>query len=504
MSSVSIMVNGEKKIVDIGTSLSQLLKMDLPCGGHGKCGKCKVKAVGALSAVCETELTHLSQEERDHGIRLACCTKVLGMCSVEEIHPKTEGSAVLTTGEIRQTDFHPAYQHFGVSVDIGTTTLAAKLLDRNGRVLSECGAANPQSIYGADVISRIESSMAGKGDSLAEVLTLKLDEMIQKMATEVQVDTKEIDGIVMTGNTTMLYLLTRTSPESLSHAPFQMTRGFGESIPASVLGLFSVGPEIEVYLPPCISAFVGADTVCALLASDLCASEKPVMLADIGTNGEMALWNQSLLTVCSTAAGPALEGVGISMGMPGSKGAIDQVYLKDGAYVAHVIGDVSPVGICGSGLVDAVATLLENETIDETGFLEEDEVTISSPVVLTQKDIRMVQLAKSAICAGMKTLIHEAGLQEKQIERLDIAGGFGNYLNKKSATQIGLWPSEFLTIANSIGNGALSGATLLLTNQDFRKKAEELAQSAITIDLSASPYFSDEYLMGMTFPEADS
>ena len=257
--------------------------------------------------------------------------------------------------------------------------------------------------------------------------------------------------------------------------------------------------DTEVYLPSCISAFVGADMVCALLASGICEREDTALLADIGTNGEMGLWHNGRLTVCSTAAGPAFEGVGISMGMNGSDGAIDRVTLQNDALQAHVIGEADPRGICGSGLVDAVACLLKNGALDETGYLEDDPVTISQPVVLTQQDIRMVQLAKSAICAGLCTLMQNADVAEDQASALYVAGGFGSYLNMQSAGEIGLIPSSLTNRVQVIGNAALTGAAMLLLNKELRATATALAQTASTADLASSPVFSELYMNGMMF-----
>ena len=270
---------------------------------------------------------------------------------------------------------------------------------------------------------------------------------------------------------------------------------------ARELELTSLKPDTAVYLPPCISAFVGADTTCAILATELTEKNEPAMLADIGTNGEMALWSNETLTVCSTAAGPAFEGVGISMGMRGANGAIDRVTVKDGSLHAHVIGDVEPRGICGSGLIDAVACMLDQEILDESGFLEDEPFEIKAPVTLTQKDIRMLQLAKSAISAGLLTLIQNEHLTPTDISALYIAGGFGNYLNMQSAGRIGLLPHEMIDRTKSVGNAALSGAVMLLLDRRMRDDAQLLVKNSCAVDLSANPIFIDAYTEGMLFDE---
>ena len=296
----------------------------------------------------------------------------------------------------------------------------------------------------------------------------------------------------------MLSLLTETSPEPFSHAPFEAKRLFGETLSAAELKVRVLKKDTKIYVAPCISAFVGADTVCALLATELC-SKDTAMLADIGTNGEIALWHNGKLTVCSTAAGPAFEGVGISMGMRGAAGAIDKVTLINGKLEPHVIGNVPPAGICGSGLIDAVACLLDNETIDETGYFEEESTLIKAPVSITRQDIRMLQLAKSAIKAGVMTLLHNQGLSEADISSLYIAGGFGNYLNKRNAARIGLLPKTLAARSLSAGNAALSGASMILLNSASKTKAEAIAKVANVTELATDPFFSEEYVAGMLF-----
>ncbi len=500
MKNVKITVNGVCRFVPMGTCVAKLLSMETPCGGHGKCGKCKVRATGALSPIGSSERAHLSDAELATGIRLACCTLVEGECFIEALLPQVEQEEILLGGVTETKAVAPIFERLGIAIDIGTTTVAAKLLSPSGEVLSEYGIGNPQASFGADVISRIEAALGGEAEALASAIRKGLDDVIRALCRSALRSAQEVDGVVITGNTVMLSLLTGTTVEPLSHAPFAMERGFGEWLQASELSLTSLLPNTKIYLPPCIAAFIGADTVCALLASGLYGKQGHALLVDIGTNGEMALLKDGKLTVCSTAAGPALEGVGISMGMRAATGAIDRVTLQNGALAARVIGGGEPAGICGSGLVDAIAMLLEVELLDETGFLEDDEVELLSPVSLSQKDIRMVQLAKSAICAGLCTLMHTAGLQASDISRFLIAGGFGTYLDRINAGRIGLLPEDLISVSDTIGNAALSGAALLLLDDSLRATAEQIAAHAEVIDLSSNPYFSDAYLSGMLFP----
>jgi len=221
-------------------------------------------------------------------------------------------------------------------------------------------------------------------------------------------------------------------------------------------------------------------------------------MVDIGTNGEIALSHDGKLTVCSTAAGPAFEGVGISMGMRGETGAVDRVWLDGDELKYHTIGDAEPIGICGSGLVDAAACLLDNEELDETGYLE-DDVCIAGDVVLTAKDIRMLQLAKGAVRAGINTALISASVDVGQLDTLYIAGGFGSYLDIASAARIGLIPLELTDKVKVTGNSALGGASMLLLAPYLRDRCSEIAGSAEVLELSSNPVFTNEYMEQMMF-----
>ncbi|MBE6612205.1 MAG: DUF4445 domain-containing protein [Ruminococcaceae bacterium] len=492
---MKVTINGITREAAAGCLLSELIlpgELELPCGGDGRCGKCRVTAHGALSEPSERE-KHLLGNAIHSGCRLACMTRAEGDCTVV-----TESAdAVVCTDGARRIDLSsPAFTQFGAAVDIGTTTLAARLFDRDGRCIAEAGAKNPQSAFGADVISRIEAALAGKGRALAGCIREAVSRLLVKMADAAGILPEEIDAVVITGNTTMLHLLTETSPAALARAPFKAERLFGETIPAVELSLPTTG---EVYLPPCIAAFLGADTVTAALASGFFDGDtRTRLLADIGTNGELLLSHGGKLYACSTAAGPAFEGAGISMGMGGRPGAIDHVTVSDGTLHAHVIGDVPPTGICGSGIVDAAACLLELEILDETGFLEDGDAQIAPPVMLTQEDIRKIQLAKSAIHAGIRTLLHTAGASADGTAELVIAGGFGSYLDPENAGRIGLFPPELSSRANAVGNGALTGAAMLL-DTGRRPACAKFCRRVQVSELAANPVFIREYTEQMLF-----
>lgn len=503
MASLQLSAGGTEICLSVrqGVLLSEVLRQQghplaMPCAGQGRCGKCRVLASGALSAPSPAERTHLTPEELSRGVRLACCTRLEGNCQVT-----LSGGAhsqICLSGAMDTVALRPRFCAYGAAVDIGTTTLAASLYGPEGTLLAQASGINPQAAWGADVISRIESALKGAGGALAACVRGAIDDLLRRMAAQARVGPGEIDALVITGNTAMLHLFAQVSPEPLSHAPFACERLFGEVCPAASLGL-SACPGASVYLPRCVSAFVGADMTTALLASGICGRAETRILVDIGTNGEMALWHGGALLCCSTAAGPAFEGAGLSMGMPGQDGAVDHVALQDGALLPHVIGGGPPKGICGSGVIDALACLLEIEALDETGLLETAPAPVAPPVALTQKDVRMVQLAKSAISAGLRTLMHTAGLSCREVAELVVAGGFGSYLDTTNAGRIGLIPEELVPRVRVVGNAALSGAAMLLLDRELAPVCEGLARSARTLELSANPIFTQFYTEGMLF-----
>lgn len=502
------LVTGEKAVsipAHENVLLSEILRIHgqapaMPCAGQGRCGKCRVIASGTLSAPSSAERAHLTQEELARGVRLACCVRVEGDCRVTL--SDSARSQICLSGVMDAVSLRPRFHVCGAAVDIGTTTLAASLYGADGTLLAQASAANPQAAWGADVISRIEAALRGAGGDLAACVRRDVDGLLHQMAAQARIASGEIDALVITGNTAMLHLFTETSPEPLSHAPFAAERLFGEVCPAGSLRL-SACPGASVYLPRCMSAFVGADIATALLASGICGKSETRMLVDIGTNGEMALWHRGALFCCSTAAGPAFEGAGLSMGMHGQDGAVDHVTIRDGALLPHVIGGASPRGICGSGVIDALACLLETGALDETGLLEAAPAPIAPPVALTQKDVRMVQLAKSAISAGLRTLLRTVNISCPDVAELAVAGGFGSYLNAASAGRIGLIPEELVPKVRVLGNAALSGASMLLLDETLAAACERLAQGAETLELSANPIFTQYYTEGMFFSPTD-
>lgn len=453
--------------------------LDRPCGGQGLCGKCAVRAEGVLSEMTEAE--------RHANSRLACQTRLLGDAEVW-LPEAVAGNVETSGGEVRAV--RPMGTGIGCAIDIGTTTLALKLFDlRTGKLLAVRTGMNPQRAIAADVMGRIGAAMAGRGETLREMIVNALERMLEGACMAADIRRCAVKTAVVTGNTTMLYLLTGRDPEGLSHAPFIADSLFGEE--GELLGM-------RVYYPRCMNAFVGADITCAVLASGMHRRTRTGLLCDIGTNGEIALWKDGRLYVTSTAAGPAFEGAGISCGCGSVQGAVDKVWVEDGRVFASTIGGAPAVGVCGSGLIDAVAAFLETGAVDGTGAAA-GKLPLRDGIALQPKDIRAVQLAKAAIGAGIRTLLEMAGAVETEIETLYIAGGFGSHLNVDSAAAIGLIPASMQGVVKILGNAALTGAAQLLLDRDQVKVVSELAADAVHLNLGGNPAFDLHYMEQMMF-----
>ena len=459
--------------------------LDHPCGGKGTCGKCAVVLEGCVSEPNEAE--------KKAGSRLSCQAVLLGDATVY-----LKGEDALEQIELGEDTFaalSPMAGKYGAAVDIGTTTMALKLCCLgDGSVLATVGCANPQRDVAADVIGRMEAAMAGSLDALQTMVVQAIESLLTRACAEARIPTAQVDVLVITGNTTMLYLLTGKDPTCLSRSPFLADCLFGYE--TTIL-------ERKTFLPPCMDAFVGADITCAVLASGMTEAPGPALLCDIGTNGEIALWKDGTLFVTSTAAGPAFEGAGISCGCGSIRGAIDKVWLEDDNVCVHTIGDAPAVGLCGSGLIDAIAAFLTREDVSETGAMVEKELPVAGDVKLTRKDIRAVQLAKAAIAAGIQTLLETTDTKETDIADFYICGGFGTHLNLSSAVTIGLIPETLAKKAKVLGNGALSGAVKMMLDQGCHAAAESLAAASRQMNLGGNPLFNENYIEHMLFPECD-
>ncbi|OGO90700.1 MAG: hypothetical protein A2Y17_03150 [Clostridiales bacterium GWF2_38_85] len=474
----------------------------MPCGGKQRCMKCRIQTNGILSEPTEKEKELLTDQEFSNGIRYACMTYAEGNAIV--LLPDTVKESIMTDINFRSGIIAHKRNGYGIAIDLGTTTLAAYLFNLlNGELIDVRSERNPQTIFGSDVITRIGKSVEGQKQELADIIRSGISELCLSLNS-----TDEINSMVITGNTAMLYLLAGRDIKSISAAPFIADCLFGYVTNTDELGI--KGINASVYLPDCVSAFIGADTVCAALSENLDTATDNVIIIDIGTNGEVMLKAREKLLCCSTAAGTAFEGEGITMGMTARDGAIYSISAINGELYSKTIGNIKSSGLCGTGIVDAVATLIDLGCIDETGLIienckyyikykDENSIKIIDDIVITQKDIRALQLAKAAICAGIETLIHYAKLSVNDIDRLIIAGGFGTALSTASAVKIGLIPKELYEKAYSVGNAAAAGAAIMLIDPDKKNRSKSISVFAETIELSTDTFFFDRYISDMGF-----
>lgn len=401
---------------------------------------------------------------------------------------------------------------YGVAVDVGTTTMVAYLMNlEDGSVVDVDSALNPQRVYGGDVISRSDfaSQSEENGRKMQQLVVDKLDGMICGMARRKGIDAGRIFHIVLVGNTTMMHMLAGLTTRNISVSPFIPAVTEEITLPARELGFTLANAMATV--GPCVAGYVGADTVACVLDCGMDRSDELCLMVDIGTNGEIALGDKNGIICCSTAAGPALEGAHIKCGMGGVTGAISRVNLSDGVDIG-VIGGGEAQGICGSGLVDAIAGMLDRGYIDEMGGMDEDEMgelagedagrpalMLTESVMITQRDVREVQLAKAAIAAGIQTLIAQRGCAIGDIGALYIAGGFGNYIDRERAARIGLLPRELLTRMKPVGNAAGAGAKRMLMSCAELDRASDIARNMEYLELSARTDFQDLFVDGMCF-----
>lgn len=456
------------------------IAMPHPCGGVGICGKCAIEAIGSTSLPDDAELAA--------GHRLSCRTSLYGDAIVTLKQPSFSATSPLIAegySDCIAPSNHPEAS-IGAAVDIGTTTIALSVYDLlTGHCLAATSARNPQGAVSADVMGRIDSAINGRLSELQHMITASIRTLAENTGYF-----DRIDKWILTGNTTMLYLLTGRLPKSLATAPYTADHLFGEA-----LTLF----DKPAYLPHCLHAFVGADITCAVLASGMCDTPKTSLLCDIGTNGELALWKNGTLYVTSTAAGPVFEGAGISCGCQSVNGAVEAVTRHDDTFFLKTIGNTKPVGICGSGIIDAVACFLETGLLDETGAMEEDAIDLCEEISIAREDIRNIQLAKAAIAAGIKTLLEVTGTTEDEISTFYLAGGFGKHLNLDSAVRIGLFPAGFKNKVKVLGNAALQGAANILADEKLKEKAAFLSAHAEYVILGGMQTFNDCYLEELNF-----
>ena len=396
----------------------------------------------------------------------------------------------------------------GLAIDIGTTTVALYLIDMNtGAKIATLSGMNAQSPYGADVTTRIEYCAHNGHEELTNLIREQISLMIKRVCMQSDKNPEDIEYISLAANTVMQHIIAGYSPVSMGTAPFTTFSLFGEELPAWE-GL-NVAENAKIYYTPSISAYVGGDITAGLLAAGFEDIHEPALFLDIGTNGEIVLKHNGTYYCCAAAAGPAFEGGGIEKGMIAESGAINHVkrtYEPDVETYFTVIGGGMARGLCGSGLLDTLAVLLDLQVVDNSGRMHGgDKYWLTSGdengVYITAGDIRKLQLAKAAIAAGIQVLLHYAGISENDIKVFTLAGGFGNYMDLKGAERIGLYPKRMLGFAKAAGNTAGEGAVLALKSEDARKQLSKIKEQCEYVELSSMTFFNDRYVEQMAFED---
>lgn len=535
----SIMADKGEILLEALSGNGFLLRSD--CGGKGLCGKCLVRLSNplpdsvALPEDAEEQL--LDKRELKTGYRLACQVKVAKGLSVEIPASTLLNPEVTQKGSIifpAPVPFLPlpsadTIGRYGLAVDLGTTTIAVYMCDLvSGKIAGSISVRNPQAIFGDDVMSRISFAVENSENltRLQKLAIKAIEWSVTAICESTHIDPEQIRLAVVAGNSTMIHLFTGASPLSIGVFPYTPLFVEDKTFKAGLMG-FKFNPSADILTLPLISGFLGSDIIAAVLTTELDSAAAGTMLVDIGTNGEVMLRSENGLFATSCATGPAFEGATIRHGMQAVSGAIDAVKIdrKNGSVTCSVIHNNPdavdrPSGICGSGVVSAVAELyraglvsrdgrLKNNSgsplirSDKTGVLEfelvpAEQTQTRKAITLTQKDIRAVQLAKGALCSGMKMLCAKAGFTAPK--RLLVAGAFGSFMKIKDALTIGMFPDLAEENITVIGNAAGAGAVTALFNPEFRDKARNLSRTVTVLDLASLPEYQKVFLSSLSFP----
>jgi len=519
------------------------LRIDTPCGGSGTCGKCRVRFVRGAPDAGDAEVDLLDPEDIDAGWRLACqarisASSILALPGTSlfddplQILTESEQIVEISRGEPphRRLPFSlvEGRANYAVAFDVGTTTLVGEIVELpSARERAVAAGINPQVSFGDDVVSRIgracQSTAAAQ--ELRQAVVGALNQRIDELLDQAGGRREDVRALSFSGNTTMQHLLCGWDVSNLAHLPFAPAQVEALDAPAEELG-FAVAADARAYVLPMIGGFVGGDTVAGILATRLFDEAGATLMIDIGTNGEIVLAAGGRIYAASAAAGPAFEGARIACGMRAAAGAIEKV-IFDGDLRVSVIGGVSPIGLCGSALVDIAAELLRCGLLEATGrlrpagglceplrrrlrtdktgeaeFLLADGEGDRPDVVLKQRDIRELQLATGAIRAGVGIVLHQAGLQPSDLSRVLIAGGFGSFIRRSNAQRIGLIPTGLShENVSYVGNVSLHGAKWALVSAGARAQAERIARETKHVELSTDPNFQSAFAEAMLFPE---
>ncbi len=555
-----------------------------PCGGTGRCGQCNVLAEnipGALTPTTALEEERLSAADRASGVRLACQARLLRpltitvpeTCAPAGLRLQVEGSGVPGTDSgdapfrmllirggmeedvehllMRATQPDPAAPEnnplweerpsfrvglhggtavwalpasepvLGLAVDLGTTKIAAYLLDlETGKPLASAGKPNPQASWGEDVMSRIAAAM--QDGRTASAMTEAVREAVNALGEElctaasgegIPCAPRHIVESVVVANTVMQHLFLGQDVSGLGHAPFTMADTRAVDGPARAAGL-RLNPRARLFMPPPVAGFVGSDHLAMLVGADLADAEGIRLAIDIGTNTEVSLIRPEGILICSTASGPAFEGAHISSGMRAGEGAVDTVAIRSGELACHAIGDGQPIGLCGSGALDAVACLRKLGALSRQGTFVPSHPLVrkgrseallcpasatrnNRDLTLSRADVGEIQLAKAAIRSGVELLLKQAGLNAADLDGVTIAGAFGTYLNLENALSIGMFPPLPASRYRQTGNAAGMGAIRMLLSAKARQEAQALHDRMRHCELATLPAFASVYTRSM-------
>jgi len=479
---------------------------------------------GELSSISTNERDHFDDDSLHAGWRLACQASVCGDVTIAiPADSLTSQQRVQVESEAINVAVDPAAAGtgaIGLAVDLGTTKLAGYLVNlETGETIAQHGAMNPQIAYGEDVISRI--SYASKSDECRQQLTKAvldgISRLADKLCEQARVRRDRIARVVIAGNTAMHHLFAGLPVEQLGRAPYQPARTKASDSSATQSGLeFSDG--MTLYTPPNVAGYVGGDHVAMLLGVDIQSCAAPTLAIDIGTNTELTLKVDGRLLTCSCASGPAFEGAHIHQGMRAAPGAIERVLLHDGAIQFYTIDRRPACGICGSGILDAIAVLLDSEVLDARGNFRKGQAGVrlkqggpefvladagvsanETEITVSRQDICEIQLAKAAIRAGIDVLLESAGVEPAALNEFLIAGAFGSYLDPRSAIRIGLFPNIPMERIRQVGNASGLGARQMVASAAKRREAELLASRIEYIELTNHPRFHERFVNGMLF-----
>lgn len=523
-------VNGLEITGDGHRTLMELLfdhhdiTVNAPCGANGLCGKCLVRCTDTIQLCYNDDDARLISTARLHaGYRLACRTVLpAGYVATVEVPKDFRDSHKVVASFDEDDTIQSSVEDglgsaYGCAIDIGTTTVVVYLVDLDRKkIVGYRTALNNQKRWGADVISRIQhvaEHPSGLID-LQKAIIGQLDHMIGLLCETHHIPKSKVVRISAVGNPTMIHLVVGADPIAIASAPFTCAFTDEKLLDGNDIR-FSQFPKARIHLPGFVSAYIGSDVTAGIHSCAFTFTGKRTLYIDIGTNGEIALWDGQVLHCCSSAAGPAFEGANIICGTGAIEGAIDKLWkTNDVSFAYSTLNSASPIGICGSGIIDCMALLLDLRLVDETGAMvsKDDsslirngengsEFVLDSDIVFTNRDVREVQLAKAAIAAGCATLLEIAHLAPADLESIIIAGGFGSYIDIASALRIGLLPKVDPSIIKAVGNAAGKGALEDLLSEEARRTIEAIRVKACYHELSTSQLFQHHYIEHMMFDE---